>query len=200
MATIGLDKLYYSIITEDTGGIESYGTPALLAKAISADISIELAEGELFADDGTDEVVKEFKKGKISMNINDLASSAAAALLGASVDNNGALVYSAEDSAPYVGIAFRAKRPNGTYRYFWLYKVRFGVPGTSLATKGDSINFSTPTIEGDIIRRNKPGNGTKHPWMISITEGDTNVASSTLSSWFSSVYEPSFTSGSNPPH
>ena len=58
MATIGLDKLYYADITEDEDGDETYGTPKVLAKAISADLSIELAEAILYADDGASEVVK----------------------------------------------------------------------------------------------------------------------------------------------
>ena len=51
MATIGLDKLYYAEITEDSEGNETYGTPTSLAKAISADLSVELAEATLYADD-----------------------------------------------------------------------------------------------------------------------------------------------------
>ena len=43
MATIGLDKLFYAKITEDNEGIESYGTPSQLAKAMTADLSVELA-------------------------------------------------------------------------------------------------------------------------------------------------------------
>ena len=37
MATIGLDKLYYAPITEDANGQETYGTPCILAKAMSAE-------------------------------------------------------------------------------------------------------------------------------------------------------------------
>ena len=44
MATIGLDKLFYADITEDDNGNETYGKPKQLAKAISADLSIELNE------------------------------------------------------------------------------------------------------------------------------------------------------------
>ena len=43
MATIGLDRLYYAKITENDAGEETYGTPSQLAKAISADLSVELA-------------------------------------------------------------------------------------------------------------------------------------------------------------
>lgn len=48
MATIGLDRLYYAEITEDEQGEETYGTPKQLAKAISAELSVELAEATLY--------------------------------------------------------------------------------------------------------------------------------------------------------
>ena len=47
MTTIGLDRLYYAKITEDASGDETYETPVPLAKAISAELSVELAEATL---------------------------------------------------------------------------------------------------------------------------------------------------------
>lgn len=44
MATIGLDRLYYSKITEDINGEETYAVPSVLAKAITAELSVELVE------------------------------------------------------------------------------------------------------------------------------------------------------------
>ena len=58
MATIGLDRLYYAPINEDADGNEIYGEPVQLAKAISAELSVELAEATLYADDGAAEAVK----------------------------------------------------------------------------------------------------------------------------------------------
>ena len=57
MATIGLDKLFYAKITEDDNGDETYATPMQMAKAMSADLSVELAEATLYADDGAAEIV-----------------------------------------------------------------------------------------------------------------------------------------------
>ena len=80
MATIGLDKLFYAEITEDSDGSETYGVPASLAKAISADLSVELAEATLYADDGASEIVKEFKSGTLSLGIDDIGNDAASVL------------------------------------------------------------------------------------------------------------------------
>ena len=116
MATIGLDKLYYAPITEDSSGEESYGTPVQLAKAISADLSVEIAEATLFADDGTAEVAKEFKTGTISLGVDDIGKSAAADLTGVTVDKNGVIVSTAEDGAAPVAVGFRARKANGKHR------------------------------------------------------------------------------------
>ena len=192
MATIGLDKLYYAPITEDTNGEETYGTPVQLAKAISADLSVELAEATLYADDGASEVVKEFKSGTLSLGVDDIGASVAAALVGVTVDKNNVIISTSEDATPYVAIGFRAKKSNGKYKYFWLYRVKFGIPATNFATKGDSITFSTPTIEGTVMRRNKEDTNGNHPWKAEVTEGDTGVTASTISGWYSNVYEPTY--------
>lgn len=141
MATIGLDKLYYAKITEAEDGEETYGTPEILAKAISAELSVELAEATLYADDGASEVVKDFKSGKLTLGVDDIGITAAQDLTGAAADDNGVLISAGENIAPPVAIGFRALRANGKYRYFWLYRVIFGIPSANLQTKGDSITF-----------------------------------------------------------
>jgi phi13 family phage major tail protein len=192
MATIGLDKLYYSKITEGQNGEETYATPVSLAKAIKADLSVELAEAVLYADDGAAEVVKEFKSGKLSLGVDDIGVTAAQDLTGATIDNNGVLISTGEDGGTPVAIGFRAKKANGKYRYFWLFRVKFGIPATNLQTKGDNITFQTPTIEGTVMRRNKLDGQGKHPWKAEVSDDDTGVLTATITSWFSQVYEPTF--------
>ena len=136
MATIGLDKLFYSKITEDANGNETYGTPKSLAKAMTAELSVELAEATLYADDGAAEVVKEFQSGTISLGVDNIGLAVAADLTGA------------------------------------------------------IIEFSTPTIEGTVMRRNKLDGLGNHPWKAEVSEDDSGVPATTISNWYSSVYEP----------
>jgi phi13 family phage major tail protein len=192
MATIGLDKLYYSKITEDADGNETYATPIPLAKAMTADLSVELAEATLYADDGAAEIVKEFKSGTLSLGIDDLGATIASDLTGSTIDSDGVVISAAEDGGAPVAVGFRAKKANGKYKYYWLYRVKFGIPATNLATKGDSITFSTPTIEGTIMRRNKADGVGKHPWKAEATEGDAKVSANTITNWYKEVYEPNY--------
>ena len=197
MSTIGLDSLYYAKITEDANGDETYSSPIKLAKAMTAELSVELAEATLFADDGASEIVKELKSGTISLRIDDIGVTAAQDLTGAKIDNNHVVVSTSDDSCEPVAIGFRAKKSNGKYRYYWLYRVKFGIPGASLQTKGDSITFSTPTIEGTVMRRNKVDGLNNHPWKSEVNEDDSSVSSSTISGLFREVYEPDFESSCN---
>ena len=143
MATIGLDKLFYSKITEGENGDETYAAPVALAKAMTAELSVELAEATLYADDGAAEVVKEFQSGTLTLGVDDIGKSVAEDLTGAVIDENGVLISASEDGGAPVAIGFRAKKANGKYRYFWLYRVIFGIPATNLTTKGESIELES---------------------------------------------------------
>ena len=88
MATIGLRDLYRAPITVEESGEEKYGTPVRMAKAISAEMSVEVAEAILYADDGADEVVKEFVSGELTLNVNDLLPADLAAILGQTQDDD----------------------------------------------------------------------------------------------------------------
>ncbi len=193
MATIGLDKMFYSKITEAADGEETYGVPVSLAKAIKAELSIELAEAVLYADDGAAEVIKDFKFGKLSLGVDDIGVTAAQDLTGAATDDNGVLISASENAGAPVAVGFRALKPDGKYRYFWLYKIKFGIPATNLQTKGDSITYQTPTIEGTVMRRNKLDGLGRHPWKAEVTEGGAGVSTATITGWFDQVYEPVYT-------
>ncbi|NCB92888.1 MAG: phage tail protein [Clostridia bacterium] len=149
--TLGLRDLYYALITI-TEGVETYGIPKKMAEAISADLSVTTAEGTLYADDAVSESVKEFVKGTIKLGIKDLETDVLAEVLGQVVDDDQVVWAGDTDEPPFVAIGFRAKKTGGKYRYIWLQKVQFKVPTEKFATKGESITFNTPEIEGTFYK------------------------------------------------
>lgn len=165
MATIGLRDMVYSKITIDkTTGEESYGSIKKLARAITASLSVDVAEATLYADDGVAEQAMEFAGGTISLGVDDLTPDVQADLTGETSSADGEVVSYGEDSGGYVAVGFRAKKADGTYRCIWLLKVKFGAPSEEYETKKDSIDFKTPTIEGKIMQRTKADNNGKHAW------------------------------------
>jgi uncharacterized protein YjdB len=75
-------------------------------------------------------------------------------LLGHSYDEEtGLLKKGANDVAPWVACGFRSLKSDGSYRYFWLTKGKFRPTEENIETKGDSVNFQTPSITGSFAKR-----------------------------------------------
>jgi len=183
MAQIGLRDLFFAKVTSEDGQPETYELPVRLAKAITVKLSTTLAEAILYADDGVDDISKEFVSCEMEINCNDISDEHEALLLGQRVDENG-VVHAAEgDSPPYVAIMFRAKksRPANTYKYVCLYKGQFGIPDEDYQTKGGSVEYKTPTIKGVFIKRDKDGE-----WKANKTVGEEEAIAK---AWFTKVYE-----------
>jgi phi13 family phage major tail protein len=180
MATIGVRDLYVAKVTEIADG-ETYGTPRRLAKAIKIELTTEVADATLYADDGVDVTVKEFVSGEIKINANDIADADEVELLGQRQDEDNVAYSSGDDNAPYWAVGFRAKKANGQFTYVWLYKCKFAIPDETYDTKADGITFNTPTITGTFIKRNKDG-----LWRAKITALPTDGVATT---WFSTVRE-----------
>lgn len=158
MAQIGLKYLICAPVTENADAV-SYKDGIVMSYAIKADISIELNEAVLSADDRIVESIKEFKNGKVTLNGDHLSYSTLALLLGhkTGTETGGAETLTArgDDDGKFVGVGFYAtsiKDSAKKYRAIWLHKVKFGIPNESLETKGDGgIKFQTPTIEGTVL-------------------------------------------------
>jgi len=177
--TIGLRDLFKAPVTEGADGKDVFGTPSRLAKAIEVDMSVESAEAILHADDGVDEIFKEFVGGEIKININDLTPEACAELLGQRQDANGVVIAGEDDDPPYVAIGFRARKSGGRYAYVWLYKVKFEIPDEKYETKKDKIEIKTPEIVGKFMK-NSDGE-----WKASHVALPTDTIAT---AWFTKVY------------
>ena len=178
---IGLRDLFRAPITISDNGVETYGTPVRIARAIQADIAPTSAEATLYSDDAIDVIIKQFSGGTLTLGMNDLIPSEQAALLGQTQDADGVVYAGESDDPPYHAIGFRALKANGLFRYLWLYKVKFGIPTENHATKGDSINFQTPQLVGTFQKR-----------LDGLWKADATLdpSSEAAQKWFNEVREP----------
>ena len=154
MAKIGLKNFKYSVLDEEDNVTE----PKSLGKAVSCKVSIDKNEAILYADDGVAESDYSFKKGTITLEVDEDADEVFAELLGHAVasdtENKGEVVRSANDVAPYVAVGrVLTKVVNGArkYKVEFLHKVKFKEPDADEATKGESVEFKTNSIEGAVV-------------------------------------------------
>lgn len=152
MAKIGLNNFRYSILSEASDGTPSYDGAKKPAKAVSCSVSITNNSATLYADDVLAESDTSFQSGTITMGIDDEDLQTMATLLGHDYED-GEIVRSANDIAPYVGVGrVITKMVGGSYKYKaeFLKKVKFSEPSQDDSTKGESLEFNTSEIEGVI--------------------------------------------------
>ena len=151
MARIGLTNFRYSVLTEAQDGTPSYAGPKTPGHAISCNVEVTNNDASLYGDDTLIESDKTFNNATVTMGIDDDDIETMAELLGHTVDEDGKMVRNANDTAPYVGLGrVITKMVNGSYKYKveFLYKVKFAEPSQDNTTKGESVEFTTPEIEG----------------------------------------------------
>lgn len=150
MANIGLTNIWYSKLTEGTDGTATYEGATNLGKAVSCSVSVTNNSATLYGDDALAESDTSFASGTITLGVTDDDDSIFADLLGHTI-SEGEVVKTSTDTAPYVGVGrIVTKMVNGVYKYKveFLYKVKFSEGSKDENTKGESIEFSTPSIEG----------------------------------------------------
>lgn len=152
MAQIGLTNLWYGLLTEGADGTPSYGGAKSFGKAVSAKVDVSTNDASLYADDVLAESDSSFQSAKVTLGVADDDMTVFAEILGHKVAENGSeMVRNADDAAPWIGLGrVVTKVTNGKRQYKgeFLYKVKFGEPSQEDETKGDSVDFSTPEVEG----------------------------------------------------
>lgn len=190
MAQIGLRRFRYAELTE--GETDTYGTPATLAGAIETKVSLNIAEAKLFADDTLKDKASEFVDATLTMGVDNDDDSVFSPLLGESTENytvgTGSTavttpVYKSnvDDVPKYFGFGqVVVKRVAGAkvYKVEWFPKVQFKPYHNDATTKKDSLEFTTPSIEGSIFA-NKSGD-----WRKRATFSSEEAANTFLDSLF----------------
>lgn len=150
MAQIGLRHYKYSPIDENG----KYTGVNKMVGAIESKPSLNVATGELYADDQVVESVDEITKGSLNLTVADDDDTIFAPLLGRKTTEAGEVISSSDDIAPYVGFGqVLVKIVNGARKYKaeFFPKVKFKPFVPEGKTKGENIEFSTASVEGTIF-------------------------------------------------
>lgn len=182
MATVGLKNLYYAPLSSDNSSGATYGAMKRIAGAIQVDINPSITFNTLYGDDAPFATDSSMTEITVTVETADLPIEDQAALLGHEVDSTTKqLIAKASDTAPYVAIAFEAKKHNGQTRYVKLLKGRFSPSQETIQTKGESVNFTTPQMEGRFVAREYDGQWKR------VADSDNTESATVIASWYTSV-------------
>lgn len=164
MPQIGLRyPMYAPLVEDETAKTYSYGDGKVAAKAVSVNWNLNISDNKFYADDGISESEKVFESGTMTFTPDDLSLETKADWLDNELEEETVgeetikvLKSKGTDSPGYFGFGFvipKVKNKVRQYRAILLTKVQFGEPNETAETKGESINWQTPAIEGNVMRR-----------------------------------------------
>lgn len=153
---IGCKDLVFAKLTKDDSTECTYNetlrsAPGVIEIALTA----QNTSDTLGADDVALYEVYESNDGyEVSLTTAMLGNDMTAWLLGRTVGEDGVMIESADDNAPYVAAGFKAARSDGSYDYIWLYKGRFAQSDQTFRTKEQgTVNWQTPQLTGHFVPR-----------------------------------------------
>lgn len=181
MPRVGLSNFHYAILSKEDATGATYETPVSIPGIREADIKIGSSSDTLYADDGPMDTATVLGEISLSIEMRDLDLATQAALLGHKIVN-GVLVSNADDTAPYVAVAFESKKADGKKYYVKLLKGMFKEPDENFKTKDNKVNFQTKKLEGNFVMRTSD-----HNWKYTADEGDSSYVAGIGANWYKSI-------------
>ena len=124
---------------------ENKDAGVVLGKLVGADLTVNMASGELYADDSLAEQLSEFSSGSIAMETDDMTDENASVVYGCTVKEK-EVIYNKGDTAPRGCLGYYKVLMRNGKRFFKGYfypLVRAALGNDSAKTRGNSITFTT---------------------------------------------------------
>ena len=189
---VGVDNIYYALVTQDDANAYAAGTPAYLAPAMTITQTPKSNSKVQYADNQPFDSMSSEGETELDVEITGMMLDALATLLGRVYDAANGQMFDNGGTPPDVALGFRAKRRDGLYRYYWFLKGNFQAPPEEQATETDTPDPKSTKMKFTAIR-------TIHQFALSgsITDsvkrtvGDTADENfTTASTWFDNVRVP----------
>ncbi len=151
---VGIDSLYYALVTKDDADGYVTGAPVYLAPVASLKQSPKTDSQVQYFDDAPFEEIDAEGATDLEFEISSLPSVQYAELLGNEFDAVGGRVYDDANpsQAPYFALGFRSKKSNGSYRYYWFNKVRLSRPSEEFSTQADKADPKKTMLKATALK------------------------------------------------
>lgn len=149
---INVKNLVYAVLTSDDASGVSYDSVNPLAKAMTIEVTPSQATGVLYGDGAQQENLAKLTGLSAALEVNKVAIEHRAIIQGHTYEN-GVMIYSASDEAPYIAIGYQVEGTNGFSEYVWLLKGRVQEGNQNASQATDKINFTTDKMTINFIPR-----------------------------------------------
>lgn len=151
MASIGMQYPVWAELTGESNNTPAYGTGMVMGKAVSANLSWQREDNELYGDDVVAETDNSVTGYTLDISTTELADGVEEAILGLAKVGSTDEYETTDDATPYGGCGYIRVLKRGStrlYKALWYPKLQFGRNSEADNTKGRSIQWGTPTVNG----------------------------------------------------
>jgi len=195
---VGVDKIYYALITQDDADAYAAGSPVAFAPAMNIAQAPKSNSKTIYADNQPFETMSSEGETETDLEITGLPLDTLATILGKVYDAATGRLFDNGGTPPDIALGFRAEKSNGDHRYYWFLKGNFLPPSEEQASKTDTPDPKTTKMKFTAIR-------TIHQFALtgSITDsvkrvvGETSDTAFIATTWFDAVQVPSVGSPSD---
>lgn len=164
---VGIEKLYVANLKNDDLNEIKYDKPKYYAGIRDLGIKPKVATDEFYAENKLWISESTLANVDVEMELAGLTNENEAFLLGHKLDENGGIIYSADDKAPSVALLFKANKGNGKARYCVLYCGTFSISDEQYKGKEGKANFQSKKLKATFAPLHKNG-----MWKYKIDEED----------------------------
>jgi len=196
-SVVGIDQVYYALVTQDDSSCYTAGTPAVLAPAISVSAEPNTSLETQYADNKPFDVMTGEGETKITFDATAIPIEVLATLLGKQFDAATGRIFDSGGEAvpPDVALGFRSKKSNGSYRYYWYLKGKFSAPKEEADTQKEKMDPKPAQLMYTAVNTIETfdlGDGGSEKSVKRIM-GDEDTTNFSATGWFSEVQTPSTT-------
>ena len=163
MATVGIRYPIWSpYVSGGDGAVIVYGTAVTGDHAIEANISWTRNSTPLYGDDKAVEVDNSITGGKITLGLDHLSTDLRSSMLGMAGSGSPLTYEDSDATSPHGGFGYiKVLRNNAavTFEAYWIHDVQFALGEEAAKTRGENIEWQTPTLEGTIFGKDLDGSG-----------------------------------------
>lgn len=149
MAEIGMQYPVWAPLTSEANNTLTYGPGMVMGRAVSANLSWQKEDNELYGDDIVAETDNSITGYTLDVATTELEETVEAAVLGLEKIGDTDEYEQTGESTPYGGhgyIRTLTRRGQKLYKAVWYPKLQFSKNSEASNTKGRSINWGTPTL------------------------------------------------------
>lgn len=195
-SVVGVDSVYYALITQDDENGYVAGVPQQLTQAMEIKGTPAASSETQFADNTEHDVVTVEGPTTLELIAPNIGEDVLAELLGAVIDTASGRIFDDANpaEAPYFALGYRFKKRNGSYRYRWYLKCRAEKPMEEGVSESDKVNLKTTTLKVTAIKTTHQfdllGDGSRMAGVKRV-HGDEDLANFDGATWFDAVQQPS---------